>query len=136
MIRAWHNAVHSGFGLALTQIPDLGQQTSGGTVEFALHSGTRGAASRCATVGAAQSFHPHRHTDGMMALGEVTLPPRTPGPHLHVHSTEDEMFFVLDGVLTVQIAEELHDIAAGGLAWGARERHTPSRTAAKSQPAS
>ena len=58
--------------------------------------------------------------DGLMALGEVTLPPRTPGPHLHVHSGEDEMFFVLEGVLTVQIGEELHDIAAGGLAWGAR----------------
>jgi len=61
-----------------------------------------------------------RHTDGLMALGEVTLPPRTSGPHLHVHSGEDEMFFVLEGVLTVQIGEELHDIAAGGLAWGAR----------------
>jgi len=61
-----------------------------------------------------------RHTDGLMALGEVTLPPRTPGPHLHVHSREDEMFFVLEGVLTVQIGEELHDIVAGGLAWGAR----------------
>jgi mannose-6-phosphate isomerase-like protein (cupin superfamily) len=55
-----------------------------------------------------------------MALGEVMLPPHTPGPHLHVHSREDEMFFVLEGVLTVQIGEELHDIAAGGLAWGAR----------------
>jgi quercetin dioxygenase-like cupin family protein len=61
-----------------------------------------------------------RHTDGLMALGEVTLPPRTPGPHLHVHSSEDEMFFVLEGVLTVQIGAELHDLAAGGLAWGAQ----------------
>jgi mannose-6-phosphate isomerase-like protein (cupin superfamily) len=60
------------------------------------------------------------HTGGLMALGEVTLLPRTPGPHLHVHSREDEMFFVLEGVLTVQIGEDLHDIAAGGLAWGAR----------------
>lgn len=35
-------------------------------------------------------------TDGLMALREVTLPPRTPGPHLHVHSGEDEMFFSRD----------------------------------------
>ncbi len=61
-----------------------------------------------------------RHTDGLMALGEVELPPLTAGPNLHVHANEDEMFFVLEGVLTVQIGEQLHEVAAGGLAWGAR----------------
>ncbi len=30
------------------------------------------------------------------------------------------MFFVLDGVMTVQVGDQLHEIAAGGLAWGAR----------------
>jgi len=30
------------------------------------------------------------------------------------------MFFVLGGVMTVQGGEHLHDVAAGGLAWGAR----------------
>lgn len=61
-----------------------------------------------------------RQTDGLLALAEAQLPPLTAGPHLHVHANEDEMFFVLDGVMTVQIGEQLHDIAAGGLAWGAR----------------
>lgn len=61
-----------------------------------------------------------RHTDGLIGLWEAQLPPLTAGPHLHVHTKEDEMFFVLDGVLTVQIGDELHDLAAGGLAWGAR----------------
>ncbi len=61
-----------------------------------------------------------RDTDGLLALGEVTLPPRTAGPTLHVHTNEDELFFVLDGVLTVQLGDQLHEIAAGGLAWGAR----------------
>ncbi|HEY5989666.1 MAG TPA: hypothetical protein VIV12_25290 [Streptosporangiaceae bacterium] len=60
-----------------------------------------------------------RHTDGLIALGEVQVPPLTAGPHLHVHAKEDEMFFVLGGVMTVQPGEEIHDIAAGGLAWGA-----------------
>ena len=60
------------------------------------------------------------HTDGLMALMEVQLPPLTAGPNLHVHANEDEMFYVLGGVMTVQIGEELHEIAAGGLAWGAR----------------
>jgi mannose-6-phosphate isomerase-like protein (cupin superfamily) len=39
-----------------------------------------------------------RHTDDVMALGEVQLPPLTAGPNLHVHANEDELFFVLDGV--------------------------------------
>ena len=59
-------------------------------------------------------------TDGLLALGEVRLPPLTSGPNLHVHANEDEMFFVLDGVMTVQVADQLYEIAAGGLAWGAR----------------
>ena len=44
-------------------------------------------------------------TDGLLALGEVRLPPLTSGPNLHVHANEDEMFFVLDGVMTVQVAD-------------------------------
>ena len=59
-------------------------------------------------------------TDGLLALAEVRLPPLTAGPNLHVHANEDEMFFVLDGVMTVQVGDQLHEIAAGGLAWGAR----------------
>jgi len=59
-------------------------------------------------------------TDGLLALAEVRLPPRTPGPNLHVHANEDEMFFVLDGVMTVQVGDQLQEVAAGGLAWGAR----------------
>jgi mannose-6-phosphate isomerase-like protein (cupin superfamily) len=59
-------------------------------------------------------------TDGLAALAEVRLRPLTPGPNLHVHNREDELFYVLDGVMTVQVAEELHEVAAGGLAWGPR----------------
>ena len=59
-------------------------------------------------------------TDGLLALGEVTLPPFTAGPTLHVHTREDELFFVHEGVLTMQLGYQLHEIAAGGLVWGAR----------------
>jgi mannose-6-phosphate isomerase-like protein (cupin superfamily) len=59
-------------------------------------------------------------TGGLATLAEVQLPPLTAGPNLHVHTREDEMFFVLDGVMTVQVGDQLHEIAAGGLAWGAR----------------
>ena len=59
-------------------------------------------------------------TDGLMALMEVRLPPLTAGPNLHVHANEDELFYVLGGVMTVQVGDELSEIATGGLAWGAR----------------
>lgn len=59
-------------------------------------------------------------TDGLMALMEVQLPARTAGPNLHVHANEDELFYVLGGVMTVQVGEELSEIGTGGLAWGAR----------------
>jgi mannose-6-phosphate isomerase-like protein (cupin superfamily) len=59
-------------------------------------------------------------TGGLATLAEVQLPPLTAGPNLHVHTREDELFFVLDGVMTVQVGEQLQEIAAGGLAWGAR----------------
>jgi mannose-6-phosphate isomerase-like protein (cupin superfamily) len=59
-------------------------------------------------------------TGGLAALAEVRLPPLTAGPDLHVHANEDEMFFVLEGVMTVQVGSLLQELAPGGLAWGAR----------------
>jgi mannose-6-phosphate isomerase-like protein (cupin superfamily) len=59
-------------------------------------------------------------TDGLIAVAEAELPPRTAGPNLHVHANEDEMFLVLNGVMTVQIGEQIHDLSPGGIAWGAR----------------
>lgn len=61
-------------------------------------------------------------TGGLAALAEVQLPPLTAGPNLHVHTREDEMFYVLDGVMTVQVGDQLGEIAAGGLVWA---RGTP-----------
>lgn len=51
-------------------------------------------------------------TGGLATLAEVQLPPLTAGPNLHVHTREDEMFFVIDGVMTVQVGDQLHEIAA------------------------
>src|SRR5262249_22913420 len=44
-------------------------------------------------------------TGGLATLAEVQLPPLTAGPNLHVHTREDEMSFVLDGVMTVQVGD-------------------------------
>jgi mannose-6-phosphate isomerase-like protein (cupin superfamily) len=43
-------------------------------------------------------------TGGLAALAEVQLPPLTAGPNLHVHTREDELFFVLGGVMTCRSA--------------------------------
>jgi mannose-6-phosphate isomerase-like protein (cupin superfamily) len=38
------------------------------------------------------------------------------GPPLHVHEEQDDTFFVLEGVLTVQVGDEVHDIGPGDFA--------------------
>lgn len=38
------------------------------------------------------------------------------GPPLHVHHEQDDTFFVLDGVLTIQVDDELFELGAGDFA--------------------
>jgi mannose-6-phosphate isomerase-like protein (cupin superfamily) len=52
-------------------------------------------------------------TDGRFALLETTLEPRFPGPKPHVHRATLDMFFVLEGTLTMQLGEETLDLFAG-----------------------
>ena len=116
----WHNAVRAADGVIFAGGRNGPGRALGGTVSapFVLAPGQR-------HPGAPPLDRPFfrfasGQTDGLLALAEVRLPPRTPGPTLHVHANEDEMFFVLDGVMTVQVGDEVHEVAAGGLAWGAR----------------
>lgn len=60
-------------------------------------------------------------TAGAATIYEYTAPPRFPGPALHMHTDEDEAFFVLDGTLTVQIGDDRSDLQAGGFAWAPRD---------------
>ena len=46
-------------------------------------------------------------------VGEV---PYLGGPPLHTHDEQDDTFFVLAGVLTVQVNDEIFDLAAGDFA--------------------
>src|SRR5581483_2919275 len=62
-------------------------------------------------------------TNGAAMIGSGTLPPRTAGPPLHVHSREDEAFYVVSGVLTAQFGDERLELQAGEVAWLAR--HVP-----------
>jgi len=74
-----------------------------------------------------------RNTDGLLALGEVKLPPLTSGPTLHVHTNEDEMFFVLDGVLTMQLGDQVHEIAQAASPGAHAARHTRLPTLPRSR---
>ena len=46
-------------------------------------------------------------TRGTYSLVEITLAPApVPGPPLHIHKSEDEAFYVLDGTVNVQIGDD------------------------------
>jgi mannose-6-phosphate isomerase-like protein (cupin superfamily) len=51
---------------------------------------------------------------GDLMLIEYIVPAGFPGPALHVHEHTDEVFYVLDGVLTVTGGEEPVSLPAGG----------------------
>ena len=53
-------------------------------------------------------------TGGTFYLGEVVAQPGFPGPPKHVHERLHDMFYVLDGTLTVQIGDETVALAEGG----------------------
>ena len=52
-------------------------------------------------------------TGGALALFHLTAPPMS-GPPLHVHSREDEVFYVLEGELVFEIAGHQETVVAGG----------------------
>src|SRR5437660_5518741 len=57
---------------------------------------------------------PGEAVDGRFALIELLLP-RHASPPLHTHP-QDESYVVLDGRLTIQIADDLFQLDAGGVA--------------------
>ena len=58
-------------------------------------------------------------TAGQYTLVEITAPPGLEAP-LHVHHTEDEGFYVLEGSVTVMVGDETVELAAGEHAFGPR----------------
>ena len=55
---------------------------------------------------------PHEVSDDGMSVIE-SLAPEGDSPPLHVHRTEDELFHVLEGSLTLRLDEDLVDLEAG-----------------------
>ena len=58
-------------------------------------------------------------TAGQYTLVEITAPPALEAP-LHVHYTEDEGFYVLEGNVTIVVGDETVELAAGQHAFGPR----------------
>ena len=52
-------------------------------------------------------------TAGTMYLGESTIAPGFPGPPPHTHEKLHDMFYVLEGALTVQVGDEIIEAGAG-----------------------
>ena len=59
-------------------------------------------------------------TGGQYTLLEVTAPPELETP-LHVHYTEDEGFYVLEGSVTIMVGDETVELASGQHAFGPRD---------------
>jgi mannose-6-phosphate isomerase-like protein (cupin superfamily) len=59
-------------------------------------------------------------TDGQYTLVEVTAPPGLESP-LHVHYTEDEGFYVLEGSVTIFVGDETVELAPGQHGFGPRD---------------
>jgi quercetin dioxygenase-like cupin family protein len=52
-------------------------------------------------------------TAGSLYLGEVVIEPGFPGPPPHIHDRLHDMFYVLEGVLTVRLGDETRELGAG-----------------------
>jgi len=73
-------------------------------------------------------------TDGKYALWEAVVPPGS-GPPPHVHSREEEGFYVLEGELTFQVGDERIVATAGTFAnmpvgtphWFKNEKRRPAQ---------
>jgi quercetin dioxygenase-like cupin family protein len=52
-------------------------------------------------------------TAGTFFLSETTIVPGFPGPPPHRHERLVDMFYVLEGVLTVRLGEATHELGAG-----------------------
>lgn len=55
-------------------------------------------------------------TDGKLYLAEASIPPGFPGPPLHRHRSMHDMFYVLDGTLTVRVEDDTLELGPGSFA--------------------
>jgi quercetin dioxygenase-like cupin family protein len=56
-----------------------------------------------------------RTTGHRLGMGEITLPPHTPGPPQHRHARHDEGFYVVSGAARFTVGETTYDAVPGTL---------------------
>ena len=71
------------------------------------------------------NLHPNvllrsEQTAGHVSVTEIVVPPHSPGPPLHRHAF-DETFYLLEGELTFQIADDLRTKGVGEVAFAPRD---------------
>ena len=81
------------------------------------HSSPPGEGERIWIVGDTMTFKATGATTGgkLLLFENLTTPGGGPPPHIHTY--EDEFFFVLDGTFEIRIGEELQVLQAGGYAY-------------------
>jgi quercetin dioxygenase-like cupin family protein len=81
------------------------------------HASAPGQGERIWIVGDTMTFKATGATTGgkLLLFENLTTPDGGPPPHIHTH--EDEFFFVLDGEFEIRIGEDLHVLTAGGYAY-------------------
>ncbi|MGI5440332.1 cupin domain-containing protein [Streptomyces shenzhenensis] len=52
-------------------------------------------------------------TNHRLGIGEITIPPHTPGPPQHRHAQHDEGFYVLSGSVRFTVGQTDYDAGAG-----------------------
>ena len=56
-------------------------------------------------------------TAGLLGVFEDTLQPWQSGPPLHLHTNQDEAFYVLEGTLVVKLGDEQREVSSGSFVW-------------------
>jgi uncharacterized RmlC-like cupin family protein len=72
---------------------------------------------------------------GSLAIVEQVIPPAAESPW-HLHHTQDESFYVLDGQVTVIVGNERWTLGPGDYAFGPRKSPTASASRAPRRPGS
>lgn len=56
-------------------------------------------------------------TGGLITVEEVVLESHSPGPRRHFHSNQAELFYILEGTLRLQLAEQVATVGPGTFAF-------------------
>ena len=94
--------------------------TTTDTITNTGHASAPGEGERIWIVGDTMTFKATGESTGgsLMLFENLTVPGGGPPPH--VHTREDEFWYVLDGTFEIRTGDEVHTLGAGGFAYAPR----------------